>query len=213
MTNLDVLAAIREERVALASLLAELPDSAWATPSACAGWTVKDVVAHLTLSTQASWRQFIAGMITHRGNFDRMELLSARDESARRSPPELVETLRASADSSRHAPFSKPLDRLVDIVVHSHDIARPLGQHHGSNIDRTRACIEHVTTSKFYGAKHRLQGLRLTATDTPWQLGHGAAVTGPIIDLLLVVTGRPAGLCSLGGDGRDVLTERITHNT
>ncbi len=36
-----------EERAALLDLLAGLTDDEWARPTACAGWSVKDVALHI----------------------------------------------------------------------------------------------------------------------------------------------------------------------
>ncbi len=40
--------AIHSERAGLTEDLQSLDDDGWTTPSPCAGWTVEDVVAHLT---------------------------------------------------------------------------------------------------------------------------------------------------------------------
>jgi uncharacterized protein (TIGR03083 family) len=40
---------IDEQRLSLAGLLEQLSDEEWRQPSLCAGWTVRDVAAHLTL--------------------------------------------------------------------------------------------------------------------------------------------------------------------
>ena len=42
--------AIDDERASLAALLDDLSEQEWETPSLCAGWRVRDVAAHLTLS-------------------------------------------------------------------------------------------------------------------------------------------------------------------
>ena len=41
--------AIDAQRAGLCDLLADLGDDEWRQPSLCAGWTVRDVAAHLTL--------------------------------------------------------------------------------------------------------------------------------------------------------------------
>ena len=40
---------IDAQRMNLAALLEQLPAGDWRQPSLCAGWTVRDVAAHLTL--------------------------------------------------------------------------------------------------------------------------------------------------------------------
>lgn len=50
-----------------------------------------------------------------------------------------------------------------------------------------------------------LEGYHLTATDTAWSRGQGPEVAGPVGALLLLLTGRPAGLEQLTGAGADEL--------
>ncbi|WP_232021310.1 MULTISPECIES: maleylpyruvate isomerase family mycothiol-dependent enzyme [Pseudonocardia] len=45
--------AVSAERVAVADLVDSLTDDEWITGSLCSGWTVRDVVAHLTTTTRA----------------------------------------------------------------------------------------------------------------------------------------------------------------
>ncbi len=44
--------AVSDERRRLADSVADLTDEQWATPSLCAAWTVRDVIAHLTVTTR-----------------------------------------------------------------------------------------------------------------------------------------------------------------
>ena len=75
---------------------------------------------------------------------------------------------------------------------------------------RAVPALQHAATSRFYGARKRFRGIRLTATDADWTLGDGSLqVHGPVSDLLLVATGRPAGLQNLTGDGLPTVTERL----
>jgi len=56
-----------------------------------------------------------------------------------------------------------------------------------------------------FHAERKLSGLRLAATDHPWQAGQGLLVEGPIAAILLLITGRPAALRHLSGPGRAAL--------
>ena len=47
-----IAAAVTAERLALCELLETLAPGDWSTPSLCPGWTVHDVVAHLTLAPE-----------------------------------------------------------------------------------------------------------------------------------------------------------------
>jgi uncharacterized protein (TIGR03083 family) len=97
----------------------------------------------------------------------------------------------------------------MDLVVHGQDVARPLGRRYVSSPEVVAACLAYVATNRFLGAPRRLAGVRLVSTDTGWTLGEGAELRGPDEDLLLVASGRPAGLDALEGPGRDVVVGRL----
>jgi hypothetical protein len=50
------------------------------------------------------------------------------------------------------------------------------------------------------GAKTRIAGLSLKATDTDWSHGDGPEVAGPILSLVLSMTGRGVALTDLAGE-------------
>ena len=52
---------IAAERGALAADLANVADPAWETPSLCEGWTVRDVLAHMTSTATMTPPKFLAG--------------------------------------------------------------------------------------------------------------------------------------------------------
>lgn len=58
------------------------------------------------------------------------------------------------------------------------------------------------------GAKNRISGLRLRATDSDWTHGEGPEVDGPLLSLLMAMTGRGAGCDGLTGVGVETLRSR-----
>jgi hypothetical protein len=58
------------------------------------------------------------------------------------------------------------------------------------------------------GTKTRIAGLSLAATDTDWRHGTGPTVSGPMLSLLMAMTGRKAALDDLSGDGVATLRTR-----
>ena len=58
------------------------------------------------------------------------------------------------------------------------------------------------------GAKRRIAGVTLRATDTDWRHGSGPEVTGPAIALLLAMAGRKTALDDLTGPGVALLRSR-----
>ncbi|PVZ10168.1 hypothetical protein C8D89_105245 [Actinomycetospora cinnamomea] len=74
--------------------------------------------------------------------------------------------------------------------------------------------LEQAWGSRFYGARKRLDGHRLVATDADRTFGDADRdLRGPAGELLLVATGRPAGLAALEGDGVDELLARLAQDT
>lgn len=126
-TKDDVWAATTAARTRLADLLDSLDDAAWDRPSLCAGWAVRDVVAHLVMGPQFSYRAGLTEMIRARGSFNRM----VHDAAVRRSGrpgQELAADLRAVAALRTRPPGTSYLDPLADVLVHTQDIAIPLGR-------------------------------------------------------------------------------------
>ncbi|TDD21774.1 maleylpyruvate isomerase family mycothiol-dependent enzyme [Kribbella turkmenica] len=205
---------IEEQRNSLADLLETLTDAECELPSLCDGWRIKDVAAHVALAPQPpnAWTMLIeaarAGGRFHKLNHD----IAVR--YADQPVDVLVANLREHATSRRLPRVTNYRNILFDILVHSQDIAIPLGRHHQMPRDAAEAGANRVWSMGWpFWAKHRLRGFRLTATDTDWTVGSGADVQGPIDALLLLLTGRTAVLPRLSGDGVPALTQRTAQTT
>jgi uncharacterized protein (TIGR03083 family) len=217
MDDRAVLALTTAERLSLADFFESLIEAEWQADSLCAGWTVHDVAAHMTLSTRTTVPMVIKGAIRARCSFDRMELTFATERAARFSPAELVAQLRETADSPHRTLGAGIVDPLLDALVHGQDVARPLGHARQMPTEAAVIALEHVLKSKFYGAPKRLRDTRLVATDHPWSgtAGHTASgsgvqeLHGPLADLILTATGRPAGLANLTGSALPKVTSAL----
>jgi uncharacterized protein (TIGR03083 family) len=205
----EIVAAVKAERLRLCDFLTDLAEPDWSVQSLCSAWTVRDVVAHLTLTTRATVPFLLKAAVRARGDFDRMESEMARRRASTFTPAELVEQLRESAESSRRWPGSGPMDPLMDLVVHGQDIARPLGRNFSLRMEVAVPVLAYVAANRFMGGPRRLAGIELVATDAGWSSGAGSQVCGTVDDLLLVATGRPAGLANLTGPGVTRLAERL----
>jgi len=203
----EVWKTIGTQRAALADVLESLTPDEWERDSLCAGWTVRDVAAHVISSPQATVGRVIPAMVRARGNFNRFMFQEAKRWSDR--PTEfIVADFRRLDGSRRHPPGTTRLDPLVDVLVHTQDIVRPLGRQHPMPARPSAVAANHVWRHSFpYGARKRLGGYRLTATDIEWTLGDGPAVEGSMGAILLLLTGRTASLPELSGDGAGQLIE------
>lgn len=194
---------IGSQRRNLADLLDELSDEQWRHPSLCAGWTVRDVAAHLTLQ-QLGLRDLIGTTLRWRGTMDRTIQHAARRRAGSRTTEQLTAEIRATADSRRHTLGVTELETLTDIMVHSQDIALPLGHQLDMPSDAAAASASRTLTMRWPPPQPAVRIVRrfgLVATDVTWSAGTGPQVTGPISALLLICTGRTAALPQLSGEG------------
>jgi uncharacterized protein (TIGR03083 family) len=126
------------------------------------------------------------------------------------SPEQIVVALRSGVGSRRHNPGLTPLETATDFLVHSQDIALPLGldlpmRPAVSAMAATRRWDTRDTWLATVNRKLPWAGCRLSATDIEWTRGDGPEVSGPIGAILLLITGRPAALDQLTGEGADTL--------
>lgn len=208
----QVWSAIDAQRLQLADLLESLSASEWERPSLCAGWTVRDVAAHLNLQ-QVGLRDAAAMFARSGGNFDRAIREAARRRAAAASTEELIATIRGMVGSRRHNLGVTYLETLIDILVHGQDIAVPLDRRHDMPPEAAATAATRAWTMRWpppIPATKAMKGYRLTATDTAWSVGDGPEVRGPISAILLVACGRLVALPQLSGDGAPNLTARLS---
>ncbi|GAA1656447.1 maleylpyruvate isomerase family mycothiol-dependent enzyme [Kribbella alba] len=190
------------ERAGLAELLSGLTAAEWATPSVCPGWTVHDVAAHVISSPQARVLPVMVGMARARGDFNRFVFEEARRAASKYSAGEVVAQYRRFAGSRRHPVGTTPADPLLDVLIHTQDIALPLGIRREMPVEAARAAADRIWSKSFpFKARKRLVGVRLVASDTDWSAGEGPEIHGPISALLVLLSGRRITTPSLKGKG------------
>ncbi|HCU94809.1 MAG TPA: hypothetical protein DHU96_19750 [Actinobacteria bacterium] len=198
VTGTGIGEAIAAERRQLADLLAGLPPASWDAASLCAGWRVREVVAHMTMPFRYSGARFMIEMMKARGNFNRMA-----DRSARRDAALPAEVLVASLRDNEQTPWKPPggglEGALTHDVIHGLDITVPLGTGRNVPEQHLRIVLDAITqprSRKFFGAD--LAGIQFRAGDLDWSFGSGTPVTGQAQHLALALCGRrlPAGLLS-----------------
>ncbi|PDP89509.1 hypothetical protein CQJ94_00745 [Glycomyces fuscus] len=204
----DLWPLIHQERGALADDLSGLTEEQWATPSLCEGLTVREVLAHLTSSATLNGLRWLAGVIRCRFDFDAQVAMRLAEQMGS-CGAETLARFRGVAGSTTSPPLPKPA-LLGEVIVHGEDIRRPLGIVSPRPIAAlTRVADYYRGSDQVVVARSRVRGLRLQATDGPFDSGSGPLVRGSTLALIMAMTGRPAHLDELTGDGVEVLRERV----
>ncbi|MGQ3382045.1 maleylpyruvate isomerase family mycothiol-dependent enzyme [Glutamicibacter sp. TV12E] len=199
---------VRSERQRLSLLLNDLDPDQWQTTTLSQAWGVRHVTAHLAAAGSTGTGQWLLNMVLSGFNTDRHNdrlLKKYWGTSARQT----LENFDRSCVQSR-AVFNSVPGLLGEIVVHGQDIAVALGL----NLEPDPAAVREV--ARFYSTKDfavnsrtLIKGLKLVATDDSFTAGHGAVVRGKLLDLVMVMAGRPAFLQQLDGEAVEELRLRL----
>ena len=195
------------EREALIADLGTLTDEQWATQSLCADWTVRDVLGHMISTAKMTPPKFFTSMAAAGFRFNNMNAKGVATE-ATATPADGLAHLRSHLNDTTHPPG--PVEAMLgEAVIHPADIRKPLGiAHEYPEEALIRVADFYKGSNLIVGAKRRIDGLTLRATDTDWTAGRGPEVTGPHLSLILAMTGRSAALTDLAGAGVDTLKSR-----
>ncbi|MDT5095200.1 MAG: hypothetical protein QOH60_4563 [Mycobacterium sp.] len=205
-----VFAAVADERRQIAALLDDLDDGQLATPSLCAGWTVKTVGAHLVSVFMDSFWVFQGMALRHGGVARAIDQLARR--RAQLPAREIAHTLREHADHRLSPPVTGPRSGLADVLAHAGDIKIPLGMPYEPDPQRVALALDFLTGPTPFGfvPRRRLRGIRLHANDIDRAWGTGAEIRGPAAALMLGALGRSAVLPALDGPGLPLLRDRLS---
>lgn len=188
------------QRTGLVEVLGELPEVGWDKPSLCAGWRIREVVAHMTMPYRHSGRTILTAMVRARGKFDVAADRLARRDAAERSSSQLLESLRRNVDHRWKPPGGGQLGALSHDVIHGLDITEALDMPAVSPLERTVTVLKSPKLARAF--KVDLAGYELVATDTNYCRGEGTSLRLPTKDLLLICTGRrrPFAMPDSGGE-------------
>ena len=191
----DLQPVVAAEFLALADLLESAADAQWDTPSLCAGWRVREVIAHMTMAARYSEEEFMAELRRCEFDFGRLSNeIAGRDAGLPTS--ELVANLRSEVMQHWTPPGGGYHGALNHVVIHGLDVTVPLGVPRRSPDDTIRVVLDDLTQGdvhQHFGTN--VAGRSLQATDLDWSYGSGPALRGAAGDLALVLCGRtlPAG--------------------
>lgn len=178
------------ERERLAELYAGLDTSQWSAPSLCAGWRVREVLAHVTMPYRHSGLRVLRGIASARGDFSRFADRIAHEDTARLSDADLLDALWNNINHPWRPPGGGQVGALSHDVIHGLDVTEALGLPPVPP-DRVRQVLVNAGPRALAYFGTDLTGQRLVATDTDLSLGEGPSVVElPARELLLRVTGR-----------------------
>ncbi|MFF5987329.1 maleylpyruvate isomerase family mycothiol-dependent enzyme [Prauserella flavalba] len=211
----ELAALVRAQRLNLADFLEGLAPDDWAVPSLCAGWTVRDVAAHLAWAPAQRPPQLLRLLVRSGFRVNRLSADAAR-RWAERGRDAILAQLRANAASGARPPGTPEVAALADAVVHALDIRRPLGRTTPLDPAAFPIVADLFTTMRWPltitiggHARTAIRGLRLVTSDLPWSHGEGPEVRASAESLLLVLTGRPVADGELSGPGASTLLARL----
>jgi uncharacterized protein (TIGR03083 family) len=198
---------IHAEREALIADLGTLTGDQWATASLCTDWTVRDVLGHMIATAKMTPPRFFAKMAAAGFRFNAMTAKGVAAE-ATAQPADGLAVFRSHVHDTTHPPG--PVEAMLgEAVIHPADIRKPLGiPHEYPEEALNRVADFYKGSNLIVGAKQRIDGVTLRATDTGWSTGSGPEITGPHLSLILAMTGRSAALADLSGEGLGTLKSR-----
>ncbi len=191
----DLQPAVAAEFLALADLLNSATDAQWDTPSLCAGWRVREVIAHMTMAARYPEDRFMAELRRCDFDFGRLSNeIASRDAGLPAS--ELVASLRSEVMQQWMPPGGGYHGALNHVVIHGLDVTVPLRVPRRSPDATTGIVLDDLTRGgvhEHFGTS--IDGRRLETTDLDWSYGSGSVLRGKAEDLALVLCGRmvPAG--------------------
>jgi uncharacterized protein (TIGR03083 family) len=200
---------VRDESLDLVERLAGLDDEQWNSPSLCALWRIRDVLAHVTAGAEGAFGvgAIFGGLLRHGFNYNRWVAVDGQVRG-QQDPGVVLKALRNAADNRKAAPGEMPVTALAHVLIHRQDMCRPLGIKRDLPEAHLLPVADFVTTSFIFRAKKRIAGFTLTAIDMDWSHGHGPEVLGPAEALVMMMAGRLAALDDLSGEGKAALAAR-----
>jgi uncharacterized protein (TIGR03083 family) len=200
-----------------ADLVDSLSEEQLDAPSLCEGWRVRDVFAHLCVGIELTLPQMLATVAKHGGRVPKASFHTSIAYADEHTAPEMAATLRRFGDEFPDGRARDGILRVVtpkelqiDTLIHLQDVRRPLGLVEPIPEERISTALDAAPgVGGLMQLKQRGKGLRLRATDLGWTAGDGPTVEGPAEALLLALSGRPAGLDELDGEGLEQLRQRV----
>ena len=201
MDRTEAWTAIDEHRRDLVALLESLSAEDWQQPSLSAGWTVRQVAAHLALQN-TRWSQLPRAMADLARHGINGAIHAAACRHAELPVDDIIGEIRDRVGVWQPLPTVTFRETAIDYVVHGQDIAVPLERDLPMPTQLAALAADRVwSNGRMFHARRAFAGYRFVADDVEWAVGQGREVQGPIGSLLLLLTGRLVALAQLTGPG------------
>lgn len=171
-TDTDLQPLVADCFAALADALAPLPESRWDEPTLCEGWSVRHVVAHLTMAARYDGERFGAELAADGFDFQRMSDRIA-DRDAALPVASLVGDLRSDTMATFAMPGGGIAGSLSHVVIHGLDVTLPLGLGRTSSDAAARTVLDALAGAGGNALGTDPEGWSLRATDLDWSWGEG----------------------------------------
>ena len=204
----DVRRLARDERADLAAFLATLSPQQWQAPTLCAGWRVRDVVAHVIGYDELDMRGLLAHALHGRLRPGRVNAITLAAYSTQ-SPEQLLALLKAHLQPRGLPAALGGRVALAEGLIHHQDIRRALGAPRAIPPGRLLPALRIALIAPDIGGPWRIRGVRLVATDLRFAAGVGPQVRGAAEALLMAIAGRHGVVDELSGPGQAKLARRI----
>lgn len=209
----DLAAAYEQTRRSMGDLVTPLDDDGRAAPvPACPGWTVQDLVAHVTsvavavatgefppdLNPAAFWddrtadlrERFVAEGLEHRRGRTIEEILDEWELAAK----DLEAMMRGERPWPEEAPVFPDWIVLTDLAVHHHDLRGALDAAGDRDSVATGLSLRsYIETMRIRAAIEKSSPFRIVAGSREWIIGEGepaATVTADPFELARAASGR-----------------------
>ncbi len=136
---------VGEELRRLHDALATLPEEAWDGPSLCEGWTIKHVIAHLTMAARYDAEAYGRELAADGFDFSAMsDRIAERDSAV--SPDDLLTDLGSSTLAGFAMPGGGVIGSLSHVVIHGLDATVPAGLGSTASDEALAAVLDNLTT-------------------------------------------------------------------
>lgn len=181
----------------LADTLSTADASQWDTESLCAGWTVKDAIAHLVWRVGSPTSQLAGDIARATLSGRRLNPMSsmddiAHDRAASASGWDLVGELRLIAEDKRAGRGRTNPGELFEVVVHGYDAAHPVGLHVPFSATTTHSVGRQAAALAGFRTRLALRSRTMLAGDDGWSVGRGPVIEGTSESVILYLAGRRA---------------------